>query len=423
MSDPMTNRDVEDVLASIRRLVSDDARTGSAPVQRPPSDRLVLTPSLRVTDEQDAAVDDVHGDAEIDVSEAEDAEDTDLSAFAQSAFGQHETDSVHPDAPQNGFAVADEAAVFATLTTALSKSEDDDNSSSDVDVAAATEHGETPFSASDLEESHDEGTETDVAFFPDHDGETPMHDEGEDAIFHDASDDASLRDEEDDARHQDQVEEAPFIDVDDEAPFVDLDETEVPIVPEDWEAEPARPAAEKKAEEPERSAEDLEPAAATLSEKIAALETLVGERRDRFEPDDPGADAYAGTEPPAMEWEDEEPKASPHVDAHVEDVFEDTVEAEPEFETTETSNGTASSDLGHNETDGAPEPDHADVVDAPLGLFAGDDDVLDEDALRELISDIVREELQGALGERITRNVRKLVRREIHRALAAQDLE
>jgi hypothetical protein len=51
------------------------------------------------------------------------------------------------------------------------------------------------------------------------------------------------------------------------------------------------------------------------------------------------------------------------------------------------------------------------------------DDILDEDALRDLVSDIVREELQGALGERITRNVRKLVRREIHRALAAQELE
>ena len=48
---------------------------------------------------------------------------------------------------------------------------------------------------------------------------------------------------------------------------------------------------------------------------------------------------------------------------------------------------------------------------------------LDEDALRDLVADIVREELQGALGERITRNVRKLVRREIHRALAAQELE
>jgi len=48
--------------------------------------------------------------------------------------------------------------------------------------------------------------------------------------------------------------------------------------------------------------------------------------------------------------------------------------------------------------------------------------LMDEDALREMVTDIVRQELQGALGERITRNVRKLVHREIQRALAARDL-
>ncbi|WP_375175314.1 hypothetical protein [Pseudooceanicola sp.] len=48
--------------------------------------------------------------------------------------------------------------------------------------------------------------------------------------------------------------------------------------------------------------------------------------------------------------------------------------------------------------------------------------ILDEEMLRDLVAEIVRQELQGALGERITRNVRKLVRREIHRALTAQDL-
>jgi hypothetical protein len=51
------------------------------------------------------------------------------------------------------------------------------------------------------------------------------------------------------------------------------------------------------------------------------------------------------------------------------------------------------------------------------------DAVLDEESLRELVSDIVRQELQGRLGERITRNVRKLVRREIQRALAELDLD
>ena len=49
--------------------------------------------------------------------------------------------------------------------------------------------------------------------------------------------------------------------------------------------------------------------------------------------------------------------------------------------------------------------------------------VIDEAALREMVAEIVRQELMGALGERITRNVRKLVRREIHRALSAQDFE
>ncbi|SFE65394.1 hypothetical protein [Roseivivax sediminis] len=47
----------------------------------------------------------------------------------------------------------------------------------------------------------------------------------------------------------------------------------------------------------------------------------------------------------------------------------------------------------------------------------------DAEALREIVADIVRQELQGALGERITRNVRKLVRREIQRALAEVDAE
>ena len=51
------------------------------------------------------------------------------------------------------------------------------------------------------------------------------------------------------------------------------------------------------------------------------------------------------------------------------------------------------------------------------------DKLLGENALRDIVRETVREELQGALGERITRNVRKLVRREIHRALAAQELE
>lgn len=49
--------------------------------------------------------------------------------------------------------------------------------------------------------------------------------------------------------------------------------------------------------------------------------------------------------------------------------------------------------------------------------------VLDEAALHEIVRQTLRAELQGELGERITRNVRKLVRAEINRALMARDLD
>ena len=73
------------------------------------------------------------------------------------------------------------------------------------------------------------------------------------------------------------------------------------------------------------------------------------------------------------------------------------------------------------------EPDDSDLLEAEEdedGLFDDvEDAVLDEAALRALVSEIIRQELQGTLGERITRSVRKLVRREIQRALASRDFE
>ncbi|QBR36946.1 hypothetical protein ETW23_13180 [Leisingera sp. NJS201] len=49
MSDPVTHAEIEDVLSSIRRLVSDDSRSGPAAPE--PAARLVLTPALRVQED------------------------------------------------------------------------------------------------------------------------------------------------------------------------------------------------------------------------------------------------------------------------------------------------------------------------------------------------------------------------------------
>lgn len=55
--------------------------------------------------------------------------------------------------------------------------------------------------------------------------------------------------------------------------------------------------------------------------------------------------------------------------------------------------------------------------------LVGDTARPDDAALRDLVAEIVREELAGEMGDRITRNVRKLVRREIHRVLSGRKLD
>lgn len=63
---------------------------------------------------------------------------------------------------------------------------------------------------------------------------------------------------------------------------------------------------------------------------------------------------------------------------------------------------------------------------AVQGRLAGTIDTvpeIDPEALRPLVAEVLREELRGALGERITRTVRKLVQQEVHRILTARDLD
>ena len=58
-----------------------------------------------------------------------------------------------------------------------------------------------------------------------------------------------------------------------------------------------------------------------------------------------------------------------------------------------------------------------------INFVEEEESILDEETLRDLVAEMVRQELQGELGDRITRNVRKLVRREIQRALASREFE
>ncbi|MDK3074360.1 hypothetical protein QO034_14750 [Sedimentitalea sp. JM2-8] len=93
--------------------------------------------------------------------------------------------------------------------------------------------------------------------------------------------------------------------------------------------------------------------------------------------------------------------------------------------------GNAVSNDGIGETTAWPGPEHGPAGSPEAGRdgtsrppdfhFAGN--LPEPDRLRELVAEIVREELTGVLGDRIKQNMRKLVRREIHRVLTIQDLD
>lgn len=184
------------------------------------------------------------------------------------------------------------------------------------------------------------------------------------------------------------------------------------LQPDDWAAEAEE---EADVEAGQDEADDWQDeheseAGEALSDRVAGFEKAVAARDDEWEPDGDDSDdenAAAPTEP--FSWQDEIEDAElvspdeglePYV-AEEDDFAPEVASAEPDPDSAEDNGFLAEDDL------------------------LGDDDpaVLDEEALRDLVTEIVRQELQGSLGERITRNVRKLVRREIHRALATKELE
>ncbi len=165
-----------------------------------------------------------------------------------------------------------------------------------------------------------------------------------------------------------------------------------------------------------------------LEAQVAEFEAAVAGRDDQWEPDGTSDDALAGQPVPSLDWHDvgedseqdadgDDRSAGPNWDAPDWEEAADSAPADPAEDWQDVPPHEA-----HHRADEtlATGPDEDD--EEPQGLSL-DETMLDEDSLRDLVSEIVRQELQGALGERITRNVRKLVRREIHRALTSQDFD
>lgn len=68
------------------------------------------------------------------------------------------------------------------------------------------------------------------------------------------------------------------------------------------------------------------------------------------------------------------------------------------------------------------DPPEEELMPAPQAEPAPDNAPAEDAQLRALIRDVLRDELEGPMGERVTRNLRKLIRSELARALAARGL-
>ncbi|MCE8525803.1 hypothetical protein KBY23_11070 [Ruegeria pomeroyi] len=302
MSDPAKNVEIEDVLSSIRRLVSEEGRAAArpeVPSSAPKPGKLVLTPALRVAETVEPTENATLSEPETTVDRADHAPWTDPEATlysAATAAGQMPAEAGTAEEPETDEEAAPDALAPETLAE-----------NADPEMEARGSEGGSVFELPDAE----------VA---DHHLET---------VFQEA----------------------------DAFSVAEQDSGEDVLTEE------------------------------SLTARIEVLETMISQAEEDWEPDGLSADAYSGTSVEAMTWQDHAPQDedfAPGVHAT----------ADPEGDVVEDSS-----------------------------ILSPDEAFLDEDSLRELVADIVREELQGALGERITRNVRKLVRREIHRALTAQELD
>lgn len=330
MSDPVTNAQIEDVLSSIRRLVSEDTRQNLRPSHAerasarpsPMGDKLVLTPALRV--------------AEPDEFVATEPNEEDEHTAAEAAFQPADAGD-QPLASDDGLQVEE-----------LSWEVDGGLESDAVEIEAELEV--------DLEPDTDFEEETALEVDVEEVDVTPWRDP-----------------------------DARLFDAAGVTPVAGLTEEEAPEAADVAGAEPS--------------------ADSDLSRKVAALEKMIARQDETWEPDGVQGDEYSGTRIEAMTWEDVTP------DASEDDAFRETPPTSGYSEPEHAAMSDPEIDFDDEDDDGEPD------------LFADTGAMIDEAALRELVADIVREELQGALGERITRNVRKLVRREIHRALSIQDLD
>ncbi len=435
MSEPVTQTEIEDVLSSIRRLVSEDnradrnpdhgagRRNGTAarvaeatadPRPKAPVTRLVLTPALRVPENR---------------LQAEDTPTPPTTPVATSPL-QDAGQAPVQDIPVGDAPVAETVPIAPAAAPALH-----DNDPDNEDLAffqglqAATPRGDEP--GQDDEPATDHGI--------DHSADTIVFQATADPDPAEAPADEAVEEAAETAQAADIVTDdslseatTPKPSPSEDAPWADPNSTL-------FEAAGVAP----RRDSTPQPAGQLNPKIGAVVQKLAEMEAANAARPVLWEPDGSRDTPYAGSDLEPLQWTDTD-AAEPATDAAADPLAEadetaeptatpvaqmdsPTAEAEPQQldpqpEPLVLSEPAQASPADPATADGASQIAEQAVTDVAMDQLGAEDSILDEESLRELVADIVRAELQGALGERITRNVRKLVRREIQRALSAQDL-
>lgn len=355
MSDPAANFEIEDVLSSIRRLVSEETRTGKPATSKTSGKRvgrLVLTPALRVSDPiEDVAQDKAQEAPKPMADPAAPWKDPEARLFDAGPVEEA------PSAPEG-----DVPPEFRSERSAATTGDTESEAPADVDdtESDAPAPGIGPLEITDHFEFIDQHS---THVLPPEKLPDPVQDE-------DAAEERELSED-----HAGTADTQHETDASGEADRPEM-------------AEPD--AASLKSDE--------------LASKIEALETAICRSEEEWEPDGSSDEPYSGTRVERLDWSKGDAIGQDHDDLSA-----------------------PVSKPGQSDSSEQPTVDKATLVqEEPVERgekLASGAGAIDEDALRELVAEIVRQELQGALGERITRNVRKLVRREIHRALSAQSLD
>ncbi|PFG64793.1 hypothetical protein AXZ77_3438 [Thioclava sp. ES.031] len=439
MADTRPRPEIEDVLASIRRLVSQDSPRvaesyptskgeGSTP------DPLVLTPAHLVSDTQAEPKGDIH----------------DLEWSAPGVSAEEEAEAAQDDAADLSEAPA-ESAEPAPLSEARRKPQNFEPEFDDAEAEPWPSEAELPQSSFDDELKRLEGSLAQLEAEVARDGSDYESETGDRFEPAGTAPLTELPESFTPVWDQGADPERTFT----SAEWEDVAGFVAPQAPEagasDGDADAAADMLESA--ENDTSAEDdplagldfddaapaeIEPEAISTDDEPLATEAVIG-----FDVP-PGAEAEPEPLQDAtavQDWEDLTPEMGDDTDSasafmqasdpeadtpprrlHLSDAGARAPEPEPRTSSYAELRATLEEDFEADEI-AALEAELASTSDQPDAALHPLAQSMTETQLRQLVSSLLREELQGALGAKITRNLRKMVRREVQRALMSRDLD